>query len=155
MIFQLVAVIKSAIRKFSFFFLFIYNSLQRRHMRIMTSQISDKLTVCWRACIFLTLREHSIVGFFCEGPHSTMLIQTQGEVNVKHCSDVTKVAMTSQITNLTIVYSTVYSRPDQRKHQSSASLAFVRGIHQWPLNSPHKWPVTRKIFPFYDVIMFM
>ena len=42
---------------------------------------------------------------------------------------------------------------DQRKHQSSASLAFVRGIHRWPVNSPHKWPVTRKMFPFYDVIM--
>ena len=42
---------------------------------------------------------------------------------------------------------------DQRKHQSSASLAFVRGIHRGPVNSPHKWPVTRKTFPFDDVIM--
>ena len=42
---------------------------------------------------------------------------------------------------------------DQRKHQSSASLAFVRGIHWRPVNSPHKWPVTRKMFPFDDVIM--
>ena len=39
------------------------------------------------------------------------------------------------------------------KHQRSASLAFVRGIHRWPVNSPHKWPVTRKMFPFDDVIM--
>ena len=61
--------------------------------------------------------------------------------------------MASQITSLTIVYSTVYSGADQRKHQSSASLAFVRGIHRWPVNSPHKWPVTRKMFPFDDVIM--
>ena len=38
----------------------------------------------------------------------------------------------------TIVYSTVYSSADQRKHQSSASLAFVRGIHWWPLNFSHK-----------------
>ena len=45
-------------------------------------------------------------------------------------------------------------RWDQRKHQSSASLAFVWGIHRWPVNSPHKWPVTRKMFPFDDVIMF-
>ena len=58
-----------------------------------------------------------------------------------------------QITNLTIVYSTVYLRTDQRKHQSSASLAFVQGIHQGPVNSTHKWPVTRKMFPFDDVIM--
>ena len=61
--------------------------------------------------------------------------------------------MASQITNLTIVYSTVYSDADQRKHQSSASLAFVWGIRRGPVNSPHKWPVTRKMFPFDDVIM--
>ena len=62
-------------------------------------------------------------------------------------------AIASQITSLTIVYSTVYSSADQRKRQSSASLAFVRGIHRGPVNSPHKWPVTRKMFPFDDVIM--
>ena len=61
--------------------------------------------------------------------------------------------MASQITSLTIVYSAVYSDVDQRKHQSSASLAFVRGIHRRPVNSPHKGPVTRKMFPFDDVIM--
>ena len=62
-------------------------------------------------------------------------------------------AIASQITSRTIVYSTVYSGPDQRKHQSSAALAFVRGIHRWPANSPHKWPVKRKMFPFDGVIM--
>ena len=67
--------------------------------------------------------------------------------------DVIMGAMASQITSLTIVYSTVYSGADQRKHQSSTSLAFVRGIHRGPVNSPHKWPVTRKMFPFDDVIM--
>ena len=61
--------------------------------------------------------------------------------------------MMSQITSLMIFYSTVYSGVDQRKHQSSASLAFMRGIHRGPVNSPHKWPVTRKMFPFDDVIM--
>ena len=55
--------------------------------------------------------------------------------------------------SLTIVYSTVYSGADQRKHQSSASLAFVRGIHRWPVNSRHKRPVTRKMFLLDDVIM--
>ena len=62
-------------------------------------------------------------------------------------------AMASQITSLTIVYSTVYSDANQSKHQSSASLAFVRGIHRGPVNSPHKGPVTGKMFPFDDVIM--
>ena len=46
-----------------------------------------------------------------------------------------------------------YSGTDQRKHRSSVTLAFVRGIHRWPVNSPPKWPVTRKKFPFDDVIM--
>ena len=51
--------------------------------------------------------------------------------------------MASQITSLTIVYSTVYSGSDQRKHQSSASLAFGWGIHRW----------TQKMFPFDDAIL--
>ena len=72
-----------------------------------------------------------------------------------HYNDVIMSTMASQITSLTIVYSTVYSHADQRKHQSSASLAFVRGIHRGPVNSPHKWPVTRKMFPFDDVIIFV
>ena len=54
---------------------------------------------------------------------------------------------------VTSYHSTVHSSTDQRKHQSFASLAFVWGIHRWPVNSPHKWPVTRKMFPFDDVIM--
>ena len=70
-----------------------------------------------------------------------------------HYNDVIMGTMASQITGLMIVYSTVYSGADQRKLQSSASLAFVRGIHRWPVNSPHKWPVTWKMFPFDDVIM--
>ena len=59
----------------------------------------------------------------------------------------------SQITSLTIVYSTDDSGADQRKYQSPPSLAFVRGIHRGPVNSPHKGPVTRKILLFDDVIM--
>ena len=73
--------------------------------------------------------------------------------SIAHYNGVIMGTMASQITSLAIVYSTVYSGADQRKHQSSASLAFVRGIHRWPVNSPHKWPVTQKMFPFDDVIM--
>ena len=69
--------------------------------------------------------------------------------------DVIMSTIASQITSLTSVYSTVYSDADQSKHQSSASLAFVWGIHRGPVNSPHKWPVTRKMFSFDDVIMTM
>ena len=61
--------------------------------------------------------------------------------------------MASQITSLTIVCLTVYLGTDERKYQSSASLAFVKGIHRWQVNSPHKGPLTRKKFPFDDVII--
>ena len=70
-----------------------------------------------------------------------------------HYNDVIMGAIASQITSLTIVYSIVNSDADQRKHQSSASLAFVRGIHRGTANCPHKRPVTWKMFPFDDVIM--
>ena len=72
---------------------------------------------------------------------------------ILHYDDVIMGPIASQITSLTFVYSTVYSGSDQSKHQSSASLAFVWGIHRGPVNSPHKGPVTRKMFPFDDVIM--
>ena len=68
-------------------------------------------------------------------------------------SDVITGTMVPQITSLTIVYSNAYSGTDQRRLKSSASLAFVRGIHRWPVNSPHKGPVTWKMFPFDDVLM--
>ena len=71
-----------------------------------------------------------------------------------HYCDVIMSQTASQITSLTIVCLIVYSGTDQRKHQSSASLAFVRRIHRRPVNSPLKWPVTRKMFPFDDAIMF-
>ena len=62
--------------------------------------------------------------------------------------------MASQITKVPIVYSTVYSGADQRKHQSSALMALCEGnspvTGEFP---PHKGPVTRKLFPFDDVIV--
>ena len=70
-----------------------------------------------------------------------------------HPSDGIMSRMASQITSVVLVYSTVYSGANQGKHQGSASLAFLRRIHRWPVNPPHKGPVTRKIFPFDDVIM--
>ena len=73
---------------------------------------------------------------------------------VGHYDDVIMTMLASQITSLTVVYSIVYSGVNQRKHQSSASLAFVWEIHRGPVNFPHKWPVPRKMFPFDDVIMY-
>ena len=70
-----------------------------------------------------------------------------------HYDDVIMTMLASQITSLMVVYSIVYLSVNQRKHQSSASLAFVWEIHRGPVNFPHKRPVTRKMFPFDDVIM--
>ena len=98
-------------------------------------------------------------GFIQEQGWSNWLFQFLKDIikpssfSVRHYGDVIMGTITSQITSLTIVYSTVYSDADQRKHQSSASLVFVRGINWGSVNSPHKWPVTRKMFPFDDVIM--
>ena len=81
------------------------------------------------------------------------LIVRQATRNDPHYGDVIMSVVTSQIIGVSMVCSTVCSSAEQRKHQSSASLAFVRGIHRWPVNFPHKGPVTRKIFPFDDVFM--
>ena len=87
---------------------------------------------------------------------SLVLCITDGLVtwfHFAHYSVVIMGMMASQIISVSKVYLTVYSGADQRKHQSSASLAFVWEIHWWPVNSPHKWSVTLKMFPFDDVIM--
>ena len=74
-------------------------------------------------------------------------------LKMSHYNDVIMSTMVSQITGVSIVCSTVGLGADQRKHISSASLVFVWGIHRSPVNSPHKRPITRKMFPFDDVIM--
>ena len=73
----------------------------------------------WRACN-VTLFEHQALN--CDFYYSDVIMR----------------AMTYQITGVSIVYSTACSGAGQRKNQSSASLAFVRGIHRLPVNSPHK-----------------
>ena len=85
--------------------------------------------------------------------HLRVQCEDPPNISIPHYSGVIMSTMASQITSLEIVYSTVYSGADQRTHQSSASLAFVRGIHRWPVKSPHKGPVARKSFPFDDVII--
>ena len=106
---------------------------------------------------FGTNPQIALVSTWCNAIGKTLmsLISEQERLTtpIIHYSELIMGAVASQIPSLTIVYPTVYSGADQRKHQSSASLAFVRGIQQRPVNSPHKCPVTRKMFPFHDVIM--
>ena len=115
-------------------------------------------------CILLNYKTYTvdfryIAGQYHDIVHSTTALNVVWsdfeltERHPYHYNDVILSEMASQITSLTIVYCTIYSGADQRKHQSSASLAFVRGIRRWPVNSPHKGPVTWKMFPFDDVIM--
>ena len=101
----------------------------KRHLR--TGLFNVKLWLC----------THVVIGFL--GNYSL------------HYSDVIMCAMMSQITGVASVCSAVCSGADQRKHQSSASLAFMRGIQWWLVDSPLKGSVTQKMFPFDDVIMEM
>ena len=72
---------------------------------------------------------------------------------IPHYNDVIMDTIASQIISLTIVYSTVYSVQIKENTKAPRHWAFVRTIHRGPVNSPHKWLVTRKMFPFEDVIM--
>ena len=133
-----------------------------------TSQITGMSAVCSTFCSRYYLRKYedpTLLAFRkgihrsrADSHHKRQVMWKAFHViiimrTVIHYNDVIMSSIASQITSVTIVYSTVYSDTYQRKHQSSASLAFVWGIHRWPVNSPHKGPVTRKMFPFDDVIM--
>ena len=116
--------------------------------------------------LWMTFCPHQVVG--CPPEGTTRCTGKRDQINdevprhrldrtqirwAKHYNDVIMGTITSRITGVSIVYSTACSAADERKHESSAALAFVRGIHRWPVNSPHNWPVTRKMVPFDDVIM--
>ena len=101
----------------------------------------------------LTQISHGFVRINSMAALVQIMAHAEQAIRHHHYDDVRMGAIASQITSLTIVYSIVYSDADQRKHQSSASLAFVWVIHRGPVNFPHKWPVTRKMFTLDDVIM--
>ena len=76
-----------------------------------------------------------------------------GNNEIIYYNDAIMSAMASQIIGVSNVCSTFCSVVNQRKHPISASLTFVRGIHRSPVDSPHKGTVTRKTFPFNNVII--
>ena len=110
--------------------------------------IVPEVATSWKwQCVFLCIHQ----GFLDISNRqccSTIPVHPEG-----YYSEVIMGAMASQITRPAIVYTIVNLGADQRKHQSSSSLAFVWGIHRWPVNSPHEWSVTRKMFQFDDGIM--
>ena len=129
---------------------------------------------CWSLLVFtgqivLLWTIHSLWDFLDQGkfwPSSSEIpvswLLTLQEVAVRlqtnQWSDYVKIwsvdsVLYSSSLIVSILYSAVCLDADQRKHQSSAPMAFMRVIHRWPVNSPHKGPVTRKMFPFDDVIV--
>ena len=115
-------------------FLMQYGVLTEHHTAL--ENMSVKYAHSFGLCRFVLVIFFPIpVGFkWCIYQHSS--------VYPRHHIDIIMSVMVSQITSLTIVCSSIYSGADQRKHQSSASLAFEQGIHRWPVNSSHKGPVT-------------
>ena len=108
------------------------------------------ITFCISTCVQLVLWCKFVVSIcrFIVQPWFYLVVNICFSAICYHYDDVIMSTIASQITSLTIVYSLVYPGADQSKHQSSASLAFAWGIHRGPVNSPHKWPVTRKMFPW-------
>ena len=99
---------------------------------------------CWE--ILYSTLNHIVKGCY-------VINDTHWRLEVNHYSDIIMSVMVSQITCVSIVCSTLCSGADQRKHQISVSLAFVRGIHQWLVDSPHKGSITQKKLPLDDTIM--
>ena len=104
----------------------------------------------WPQCIKL-IKFHEISRHFYLISNPTTHLSHISDLS--HYGDVIISAMESQITSVSVVCPTVCSGVDQRKHQIPSSLAIVRGIHRSPVDSLHKGPVTRKMFPFDDVII--
>ena len=121
-------------------------------MGAIASQITNVSIVCWTVCSGADQRMHQSTASlsFVRGIHPWLVDSPQkGPVTRKMCPF-------NDVIMRNFAQTKAYHRAvhvHQRKHQSSASLAFVRGIHRWPVDSSHKGPVTWKMFPFDDVIM--
>ena len=101
------------------------------------------ITILTWKCLHMTNDAHWLV---MNSLKDTSHCNCKVTCSVFHYSDVMMMAMVSQIIGVSIVCSTVCSSADQRKHQSSESLAFVRGTHRWSIDFHHKGAVTRKCF---------
>ena len=136
----------------------IDNNSQLVHTRAWSRASNNLLSELMLTDIIDAIWRHCATTIYYISARSQYMIQIDNSLFVPSFGGTVPLpwrAIATQITSRMIVYSMVNSSVDQRKHQSSASLAFVRGIHRWPVNSPHKWPVTRKMFPFDDVIMLL
>ena len=128
-----------------------HGDVAHNHVRCIHARTGSQLVIRNGKIITLTTLS-SVQGCRSDCPDDNK-VASATNVLPAHYRDVMMGEMASQITSITIVLLNRLFSADQRKHQSSASLAFVREIHRWPVNSPHKWPVTQKRYPFDDVIM--
>ena len=108
-----------------------------------------RTTECYTDCVSIGAKVHQP----CKNKFHLTSKTNYSSPIASHYSDVIMNAMASPITGVSIFYSTVCSSADQRKQQSSVSLAFVRVIHRWPGDSPYKGQITRLLLSFDDVIM--
>ena len=135
----------------------VSHSNENQSTNAVVSWQTGMMTICRKLSEAVTclsaMLSRVMVATLVRWPQELHIKNSHFNLTLRHYYDVIMNTIASQIISLTIVYLTVNSGTDQRKHQSSASLAFVRGIHRRPVNSPHKGPVTRKMFPFDDVIM--
>ena len=125
----------------SIYIFFMIFAFQEDHDWIAREKLTFKIMLAWMSFGIIFFESFHVSSVIVARIIQGWLCCIDGLSGKEHYDDVIMGAMASQNTSLTIVYSTVYSGTDQRKHQISSSLAFVRG------NSPHKWPVTD------DVIM--
>ena len=135
-----------------------YCSLALNHQYIPTKHAHSFVLLCILSVLLILRPELTQIfqGYFSDtGQSQDWLIASETTLKDmgKHHSDVTMSAMGSQITGVSIVCAAVCSGTGQRKYQSSASPAFFMGIYRWQVDSPHKGPVTRKMFPLDDVII--
>ena len=117
--------------------------------------VKGALSLSLSLSIYIYIYIHIYISFNTRTQHNTNtnLVLVDTPKHHYHCCDVIRSAMAFLIPGVSFVCSIICFGADQRKHQSSTSLAFLRGNLRWPMDSPHKRPVTRKMFPFNDVIM--
>ena len=136
----------------------IWVALKWRHTSVLTSHITDNPTVC--SAVWLTskkiskLRSTSPLCGETTDDRSIMreafLCHDAMRDPSSNYTDDNMSVMTSQIAGVSMVCSTVCSGTNQRKHQSSVSLAFVRGIHRWQVPPRDS---KAENFQFDDVII--
>ena len=115
--------------------------------------LTNESLVYWPIYVVTRSRNYDIICGVLKELEPTSIDNLSSVPDKKHYSDVIMSMLASQITGVSIVCSTVCAGADQRKQQSSASLGFVMGIHQWLVGSPHRGPVMRTMISFDDIII--